>query len=148
MAMYQYECPSCGKLYTVMQGMNDIHSYMCPECNVICTRIFTVPDIKKNEDFFSVTLGKPVKGQQEFEEGLSEVRYMNDLQDLVGDNRTPKNEWEEKRAEREKKVAEETERYNEYIESANEKQGWYDEIETFKFEPEKYNKEIKVNDIA
>jgi len=147
MAIYQYRCQTCNKIYTVMQGMNDIHSYRCPECGNICARIFTVPTVKKNEDFFSVTLGRPVKGQRDFEEGLSEMRYMHDIQKEVGDNATPKDEWIEKRVERERKVAEETERYNEYIEAANEKAGWYDEIETFKFEPEKY-KEIPIDDIA
>ena len=114
----------------------------------MCTRIFTVPVIKKNEDFFSITLGKRVSGQQEFEEGLSEVRYMGDIQDIVGDNRTPKDEWVEKKVEREQRVAKETELYDEYIQEQNERNGWYDEIETFKFEPEKYTKEINVDDIA
>lgn len=147
MAVYPYKCPSCNKLYLVNQGMNDVHAYKCPDCGAMCTRIFTVPTIKKNEDFFSVTLGRRVKGQKDFEEGLSEVRFMHGISEEVGDNRTPKDEWLEKLAEREKKVAEETEKYNEFIETANEKAGWYTEIETFEFEPEKY-KEIKIDDIT
>ena len=147
MAIYQYRCPSCNKLYTIIQGMNDVHSYQCPKCGTMCVRVFSPPIIKKNEDFFSVTLGKRVKGQRDFEEGLSEVRYMNDLQEEVGDNRTPKDEWIEKKMMREKRAAEETERESELLEEANEKNGWYESIETFKFEPEKY-KEIKVDGIA
>jgi len=96
--IYIYLCPACGEQYEVYQRMNDKHVHFCERCGIQCKRVFIVPHLKKNEGFFSLQLGKYVRSQTEFNEELDRLRYLHDLQDNLGDNRTPKDEWVEQKA--------------------------------------------------
>ena len=42
MVTYEYRCPKCQKLYTVLQEMHDEHKYRCPSDKAKCHMVFTV----------------------------------------------------------------------------------------------------------
>lgn len=120
--IYIYQCPNCDKKYEIYQNINDKHVYTCENCGIECNRVFIVPHIKKNEGFYSLQLGKWVNSQSEFNEELDRLRYLHDLQDELGDNRTPKDEWVEQRNEKEKKNLEKVKRDMEEMETIKETQ--------------------------
>ena len=93
--LYKYRCDNCAVDYEIVQKINDEHKLSCPECEGQCRRVFTVPAVKKNEGFFSHSLGRWVDSHTDFEEGLNKVRYETDQGKWLGDNATPKDEWAE-----------------------------------------------------
>jgi putative FmdB family regulatory protein len=93
--LYSYRCENCALDYDVAQKIDEPHELICPECEGQCRRVFTMPAVKKNEGFFSHSLGRWVDSHTDFEEGLNKVRYENDMAKWVGDNRNPKDEWVE-----------------------------------------------------
>lgn len=95
--IYQYDCDSCGNRYNVFQQMNDEHVYTCPDCHKPCRRVYSFGAVKKNEGFFSWTLGEYVGSHSEFEEKLQRTRYVTGMSEKLNDNRTPKDEWVETR---------------------------------------------------
>jgi len=101
--IYKYICSKCGQQYEIFQSMHDKHEYICPQCEEFCSRVFDVPSVKPNKGFFSLQLGRYVNSHTEFEEGLDRVRFLHDLQDNLGDNRTPKDEWIEEKIKKDKK---------------------------------------------
>ena len=42
MVTYEFQCPKCQKLYTVLQEMHDEHTYRCPECRGKCHQVYSV----------------------------------------------------------------------------------------------------------
>ncbi|MGQ9610039.1 MAG: FmdB family zinc ribbon protein [bacterium] len=136
MPLYVFTCGICGKTYEIMQKVDEAHEYICTICGSKCKRIFTPLQMKLNKGFFSVTLGKEVKSQTDFENKLEELRYMNDLNEYLGNNKKPKDEWIENRSLREQKVRERVKRIDELIDEENRKYGWYKSIETYKYEQE------------
>jgi predicted nucleic acid-binding Zn ribbon protein len=111
--LYRFECVNCKEVYDDIQGINDIHIFTCPVCLGQCRRIFTVPLVKKNEGFYSDTLGRWVDSHTDFEEGLQQTRYETDQSKWLDDNKTPKDEWVERKTrnleERRKRVKNELE---------------------------------------
>ena len=103
--IYQYWCKNCAVFYDILQGADDEHKYVCPECLQECGRVWTAFEYKKNEPFFSYTLpsgaddhpGRWVSGHTEFEQELQKTRYLTDCCKGVGDNSKPKDEWVELR---------------------------------------------------
>ena len=91
--MYSYRCENCAVDYEVVQKVDEPHELSCPECEGQCRRVFTVPAVKKNEGFYSHSLGRWVDSHTDFEEGLNKVRYETDQGKWLGDNQNPKDEW-------------------------------------------------------
>ena len=54
-----------------------------------------MPSVKKNEGFYSHSLGRWVDSHTDFENGLNQVRYETDQSKWLGDNAKPKDEWVE-----------------------------------------------------
>jgi len=42
MVTYEYQCPKCQKVYTVLQGMHDEHKYRCPEHDMECRQVYSI----------------------------------------------------------------------------------------------------------
>lgn len=93
--LYSYRCENCAVDYDVVQKASEEHTLVCPECRGQCRRIYTVPSVKKNEGFYSHSLGRWVDSHSDFEEGLNKVRYETDQAKWLGDNAKPKDEWAE-----------------------------------------------------
>jgi predicted nucleic acid-binding Zn ribbon protein len=72
--IYQFQCPCCFEHYEDIQGANDTHAYICPVCDVNCRRVYSMPQVKKNSGFYSVTLGKEVTSHSDFENQLQKTR--------------------------------------------------------------------------
>lgn len=113
-------CKDCGIIHDVLQPSEGEHQlFMCPDCGGQARRKYTVPSVKKNEGFYSDTLGKWVSGQTDFEQGLQQVRYETDQSKWLGDNTTPKDEWIENK---ETDLQARKKRANEEIEYSQESQ--------------------------
>jgi len=126
MPIYQYKCSKCNKIFEIIQSTKEQHDYVCPDCDDLCARMFTTPQIKKNEGFHSQMLGIDVKSQTDFREKEEKMRYLNDMNQYLGNNYTPKDEWiEEKIKKQEQKEKEQAELEPEYAK-------YYDKVETFR----------------
>jgi predicted nucleic acid-binding Zn ribbon protein len=100
MMLYQYRCYNCAVVYDILQGANYKHEYVCPVCEAKCTRLWNTFLHKKNEGFYSDTLGRWVDSHTDFERGLREARYMTqmDWAEKLGDNSKPEDQWVEQKA--------------------------------------------------
>jgi len=98
--IYQYRCANCAVVYDIVQRADDKHEFVCPVCQTGCSRIWNIFSHKKNEGFFSDTLGRWVDSHNDFERGLRKARYMTqmDWYEKLGDNSKPEDEWVEKKA--------------------------------------------------
>jgi predicted nucleic acid-binding Zn ribbon protein len=98
--IYSFHCPNCAVVYDIVQRADDVHAHICPTCLANCGRIWSQFQHKKNEGFYSATLGREVDSHADFEKGLRKARYMTqmDWYEKLGDNSKPEDEWVEKKA--------------------------------------------------
>jgi len=74
MVTYEYRCPKCQKVYTVLQEMQDEHSYMCPDHPVACKQVYdsirigTTDRPNGFDDGINMGLGKHFKSTHERDE--------------------------------------------------------------------------------
>lgn len=113
--IYQYRCPYCQTMYDIVQTASDVHEYVCPTCNFVCTRQWHIPQISVSDGgFFSATVGEYVKDHRDFENKLDRTRYMTrmdrHLQRDFGYNKPPEQEWVDKREAREARSREKADR--------------------------------------
>ena len=99
--IYSYRCYKCDTVHDVWQKMNEKHEYICHDCGDKCVRVFQKPQVRKNEGFFSATLGEWVDSHNDFETKLRGVRYITGEAERLGDWSKPKDEWVEKRYKKE-----------------------------------------------
>ena len=65
MPLYDYECLSCGNIFEVRQGFNDVPEAACPECDHESKRLFRpVGVIFKGSGFYVNEYGKGREGSQ------------------------------------------------------------------------------------
>lgn len=114
--IYTFKCPKCNKRYEPVQSVSDEHRYICSKCNVECQRVFESPIVKRNEGFYSQQLGKYVNSHTQLCEEFDRLRYIHDLCDNLGDNRTPKDEWREQKAKKDQKNIDDVKRHLEATE--------------------------------
>ena len=95
--IYTFYCEGCGVMYDIVQGVLEEHVHNCPDCGGPTVRRFTVPTVKKNEGFYSHTLGREVSSHEDFEQGLNQLRYETDQSKWLGDAAKPKDEWVERK---------------------------------------------------
>ena len=144
MPIYLFECPNCGKKYTREMKIDEPHVFECL-CGEVCNRDYTSESVqvKKNEGFFSVSLGKEVRSQTEFERGLEEMRFKKDIAGELGDTARPDTQWEDEVGVEREAMEKESKDVDDYARA----EGYYDSIETFKFEPEKYKERLNPQDV-
>ena len=104
--IYSYRCHKCNTLHDVFQSMRDIHVYTCHICGEKCVRVYQKPHVRKNQGFWSWTLGEWVDSHDDFENKLQRVRYVTGEGDRLGDTKKPKDEWVEQRLKKETKQKE------------------------------------------
>lgn len=104
--IYSYQCYNCDTIHDVWQAMRDKHEYHCHDCGDKCVRVFQKPQVRKNEGFYSATLGEWVSSQTDFENKLRRVRFVTGEAERLNDNSTPKEEWVETRIKKEAKQKE------------------------------------------
>lgn len=126
MPLYAWDCPTCGHKHAEQQGMEEDHTMYCGYCGEIMSRDWGDVQFKTNRGFFSVTLGQDVKSQTDFEDKLTEWRYMQDLRELDGDNAPVKDEWVEKKMRSLRQSREESKA----VDTMHQEQGFYDNVET------------------
>lgn len=73
MVTYEFLCPKCQKLYTVLQEMHDEHTYRCPSCRSKCRQnysghIGTIDRPNGFDDGINMGLGKHFKSCYERDE--------------------------------------------------------------------------------
>jgi len=73
MVTYEFRCPKCQKVYTVLQGMHDEHKYRCPKHGVECRQVYSINigtiDIPNGfDDGINMGLGKHFKSTYERDE--------------------------------------------------------------------------------
>ena len=101
--IYSYKCYHCQTIHDVFQGMRDKHEYICHTCGERCVRVYQKPQVRKNEGFYSYTLGEWVGSHDDFESKLRRVRYVTGEYDRLGANDKPADEWIEQRVKKEEK---------------------------------------------
>ena len=135
MPQYIFKCPDCGKIIEEYQKIDDTHAAVCSNCNTDAKRVFTPPQTKLNAGFQSMTLGKNVKSQTDYKNEHERWMYMNNLDGDLGNNRKPKDQWIEEKHHVEEQQLEHVRQVDDWTAEDSEKHGWYDSIETFKFNP-------------
>lgn len=95
--IYRFQCPECQMIYDIYQKMKDKHDFTCPQCEKSCKRVFTLAHIKKNEGFYSHTLGEYVNSHTDFCNKLNACRIENDNDKYVDSDFADKDKYIEKR---------------------------------------------------
>jgi hypothetical protein len=83
--------------------MRDTHEYDCEVCGQKCVRVYQKPQVRRNQGFYSWTVGEWVDSHDDFEYKLKKVRYVSGEYDRLGANDKPKDEWVEQRVKKEEK---------------------------------------------
>ena len=95
--IFSYRCTNCQIVWDVDQNSFDKHAYRCPVCNQKCVREWAVPQVKKNEGFFTESFkpgGEWVGSYAEYDEKLARTRTITGMDDYLGVNKV-KDEYKE-----------------------------------------------------
>jgi predicted nucleic acid-binding Zn ribbon protein len=95
--IYRFTCTNCNTTWDVQQRSFDKHTYRCPICDQLCVREWTVPQVKRNEGFFTESFkpgGEWVNSYKEYDEKLARVRTITGMDNFLGVNQV-KDEYRE-----------------------------------------------------